>query len=82
MVSSPKNGAVGGDGGFGGYGRGLWFLFFCSCLFLYSLFVKGTHTPSFAHSAPLRVEDFFVTGGPGGPPFCFLCNTVYPLRDE
>jgi hypothetical protein len=27
--------------------------------FLLSFFVRGTHTPSLAHSAPLRVEDFF-----------------------
>jgi hypothetical protein len=41
--------------------------------FLFRL-LRGTHTPSFAHSAPMRAEDFFVhtegmrTEGPRGGP--------------
>jgi hypothetical protein len=36
--------------------------------------LRGTHTPSFAHSAPMRAEDFFRSlrkkegGENGGPP--------------
>jgi hypothetical protein len=56
VSQDPRTGAAGGDGG---YGRGLWLRF----SFIHSL-LRGTHTPSFAHSTPLRVKDF-------------LCNKVY-----
>jgi hypothetical protein len=33
---------------------------FCPCFSYYSALLRGTHTPRFAHSAPMRVEDFFI----------------------
>jgi hypothetical protein len=34
----------------------------------HSFVKRGTHTLSFAHSAPLRAEDFFCYGGPKWAP--------------
>jgi len=49
------------------------------------LFFRETHTPRFAHSAPLRVEGFLCklcTGGaPHGDPIYFHIGYI-SLRDE
>jgi hypothetical protein len=41
---------------------------FVSFFFLLFRVLRGTHTPSFAHSAPMRAEDFLVYENGGPPP--------------
>jgi hypothetical protein len=50
-----------------------------SMVFLFRL-LRGTHTPGFAHSAPMRANDFLVyeSGGPGALGVCFFLKTTYP----
>jgi hypothetical protein len=50
--------------------------FFSFSFFLY----RGTHTPSFAHSATMREMDFFCCGRRQGPrPVPFVVRSTYPF---
>jgi hypothetical protein len=55
-------------------GHGQWVKIVCLFLSCLSCLLRGTHTPSFAHSAPMRADDFLsyeegykIGGPPGGP---------------
>jgi hypothetical protein len=52
------------------------FTIFSFLFFLY----RGTHTPSFAHSATMREMDFLCCGRRQGPrPVSFVARSTYPF---
>jgi hypothetical protein len=62
-IGNRTRGSLGASGGIGVVGRGTTYLESTMLFLLFFRFrlLRGAHTPSFAHSVPMRAKDFFGT---------------------